>query len=214
MLRLEDVAYDHGFPVVAWTETRNLIGTERIECRIKREAGTNRLMFVRIGNVPDGPLEEGKPWEMLEHFVPGSSPEYYWTGTQQTIVQHIINRSRSFGMLAGGGSKVLVAGFRDDWVPIHLSCADCAKAEQLKLIDRLIKEFGTSQDYLIRRGMDNNVLSERFLAASNSPLSVYHPNTKPPKLRSFEDLLLWAVPIGLVAGLCGFVSWAVGLLKF
>jgi hypothetical protein len=199
MLRLEDIAYDHGFPVVAWTETRNLTATERIECRIKREAGTNRLMFVRIGNVPEGHLEEGKPWEMLEHFVPGSSREYYWTGMQQTIMQHISNRSRSFGMLAGGGSRVLVAGFRDDWIPIHLSCADCV---------------GTSQDDLIRRGMDNNVLSEQFLAAPNSPLPVYHPNTKPPKLLSFEDLLLWAVPIVLVAGICGFVSWAVGLLKF
>jgi hypothetical protein len=56
-------------------------------------------------------------------------------------------------------------------------------------IDRLIKEFGVSQDDLIRRGMDNNVLSERFLAAPHSPLPVYHPNTKQtglPRLRPPE----------------------------
>jgi hypothetical protein len=214
MLRLEDVTYDHGFPVVAWTETRNRIATERIECRIKREVGTNRLMFVRIGNVPESPFEDGKPWEMLENFVPGSSQEHYWTGTQHLVMQHIGKRSRSFGMLADGGSKVLVAGFHDDWVPIHLSCADCATVEQVKLIDRLIKEFGSGRDDLLRKGIRDKVLSEDYIAAPNSPLPVYHPNTKPPKLSWFEDMLFWAIPIGLVAALFGFVFWAVGLLKF
>jgi hypothetical protein len=149
MITIKPVTYDQaGFPIVVWTETRFMVGSEVIECRIKQDAKTSELLFVRIGKTREGPFEEGRPWKDLQAFYPQPAAALYQTPIQQTVTQMISMRSTAWRMLMPGTAQVLLASFQDarPVVPLHLNCADCTKVEMDKLQDVLQREFFTNKE--------------------------------------------------------------------
>src|SRR5262249_45816918 len=135
-IRLEPVTTDEaGLPVVAWDEDRNLFAPEggrraRIECRILKEAGTGRLLFVAGGSVRAGLFEEGRPWEALAGFESDSADRHYYSAAELRLREVATQKSAGLKLLLGDAAFVTLASFNDDRpnLSLHINCASAAPA--------------------------------------------------------------------------------------
>ena len=158
-ISLERVRTDEaGLPVVCWIEDRNLFApdggaTARIECRILKDAGTRRLLFVARGSVRAGLYEEGRPWEALVGFSSDSADKHYYSAGELRLREVATQRSAGLKLLLGDGAFLTLASFNDEQptLSMHINCASAAPAEVANLQSVLTREFtGARRDELVR----------------------------------------------------------------
>jgi hypothetical protein len=218
MIRDLQVSYDAaGFPIVAWTEDRNLASPEamrraRVECRIMKDKDTGVLLFVARGTVRHGSFEEGKPWERLRAFSTHAADGLYYTKTQLELRQHIANKGVGAKLALSDSAHVIFAEFLDD-TALHINCADATPVEIDRLHMVLTREFVGNQPQLV-----GNICRVAYVwPVGDDSVLTYHPtrsgwsNQRTPGF--LMNALEWAVALGLVAGLAAFVLWEFGAFQ-
>ena len=200
MIRDLTITQDSGFPVVTWLETRNLY-CEPIEIRIKRQAETGVLMFVRTGVVRNSPYEDGRPWESLGAFVPMSAHQVFEAAGDKNLRDVISHKSEAFRILTGNTADVLRAGFNDDRtvVQMNINQANCSLIDRERLQDTLNRCFMAMRP------------EGHLVAPPDSPLPVYTPTPKPPPPPAGVAALTVLVPVAVVAAFLWMVCSLVGV---
>jgi hypothetical protein len=215
MIRNLHVTHDDaGFPIVAWTEDRNLASPEAhrratVECRIlKNAAGV--LLFVARGTKRHGSFEEGKPWERLRGFSRHTAEELYYTRQQLERLRSFADKSPARKFALSDGAPVLLAEF-DDNVALHINCADAPPVEIDRLHMTLIHAFIRSRDELV-----GHVCSVAYeWPAGDDRVVTYDPGRPGSSHQQKSGLLLdalgWIIAVGVVAALGAFVFWLLGI---
>jgi hypothetical protein len=203
-----------GFPIVTWTEDRNLASPEamrraRVECRIMKDKDTGDLLFVARGTVRHGSFEEGRPWERLRAFSTQAADLLYSTKAQLVLREHLASKGVGTKMGLTDGAHVLLAEFFND-TALHINCAGATPVEVDRLHLELTRAFIGKRDDLVGR-----ICSVAF----EWPLGDDRVMTCDPERTGWSDkrnsgflvdALEWAVAVAAVAGLGVFVLWALG----
>lgn len=216
MIRDLEVSKDAaGFPIVAWTEARNLASPEamrraRVECRIMKDATSGVLLFVARGSVRHGLFEEGKPWEKLNGFSQPTADTLYYTKKQLEFRQHLASKSVGAKLAMSDSAHVLLAEFRDD-TALHINCADAPPVDIDRLRVALTREFVIYRDELV--GEICHGLYE--WPVTDDKVLIYDPGRPSPSPQGKTKLALealgWIVALGVVAVLGVAFLWVLGV---
>jgi hypothetical protein len=218
MIRDLDVSRDAaGFPIVAWTEDRNLSSPEamkraRVECRIMKDSHSGVLLFVARGTVRHGAFEEGRPWERLRGFSTQAAERLYYTKRELELRQHLGSKSVGAKVALSDSAQVLLAEFFDQ-TPLHINCADAPQVDLDRLHLALRSEFISRQHELV-----GSLCQEAFYwPMEDDRVPIFHPT--PPagprerRSRVLGEAVGWIVALAVVAALGSFFLWAVGALR-
>jgi hypothetical protein len=207
-----------GFPVVAWTEDRNLASPEAmrracVECRIMKDRTTGVLLFVARGTVRHGSFEEGKPWQRLRGFSRHTADGLYYTREQLELRHHIAGKGLGAKLALSDSAQVLLAEFVDD-TALHLNCADAPPVDIDRLHIALTREFIGNQYELVsnicRIAFEWPIEDDRVL--TYDPARAGPRNQRKPKL--LVEALGWIVALGVVAALAVTVFWTLTGLRW
>jgi hypothetical protein len=217
MIRDIEISRDSaGFPIVAWTEDRNLLSPQamrraRVECRIMKDAKSGALLFVARGTVRHGSFEEGRSWDRLRGFSTHAADGLYYTKKQLELRQHAGSKSAGSKLALIDNAQILLAEFVDE-TPLHINCADAPPVDIDRLHVALTREFVRNQHELV-----GTLCRVAFhWPAEDDRVPTYHPT--PPvaprgrRLRFFGEAIGWIVAIALVAAAGGFLLWALGVV--
>lgn len=200
-----------GFPIVAWTEARNLVSPEamrraRVECRIMKDATTGVLLFVARGTVRHGLFEEGRPWDRLNGFSQPTADQLYYTKKQLELRQHFASKSVGAKLAMSDNAHVLLAEFRDDSA-LHINCADAPPVDIERLHVALTREFILRRDELVGeicRGLYEWPITD-------DKVVTYDPARPGPgpqgKTKLLVEALGWIVALGVVVALGKALLW-------
>lgn len=209
---------DAGFPIVAWTEDRDVhapqgVGCARVECRIMKDGSTGELLFVKRGTVrdPHGRFEQGKSWEKLHGFSEHSAESLYRTNKMIELWRQVIKSALGRWALSDK-AFVTLAEFQDD-VAIHLNCADALQNDINRLHAVLVREFVANQLVLVGKISHN-----RFTwPVGDDRVTTYDPGrtwwSDQPKPSLVMEALGWAIALGLIGGGFALISWITGLWR-
>jgi hypothetical protein len=206
-----------GFPIVAWTEDRNLASPEsmtraRVECRIMKDAKTGILLFVARGTVRHGSFEEGKPWERLHGFSKHSADELYYTRKQLEYRHHATSKSAGAKLALSDGAQVILAEFIDD-TALHVNCADASPVDIDRLHVALTREFLIYKHELV--GKICRVAFE--WPRDDDKVMTYEPGRPSPgpqgKAKSLAEAIGWLVALGVVAAFGIALLWMLGVFR-
>lgn len=207
-----------GFPVVAWTEDRNLASPEamrraRVECRIMKDGTSGVLLFVARGTVrdPHGRFEEGRPWVRLRGFSRHTADGLYYSKSQLEFRHHIANKGVGAKLALSDSAHVLSAEFDDD-IALHINCADATPVDIDRLHVTLIREFIRSRGELVDhacRGVFEWPLGDDQVMTYDPARSEWDDQ---PKSRLIVEAFGWVVALGVVAALGALFLWLVGAL--
>ena len=215
MIRNLHVTHDDaGFPIVAWTEDRNLASPEAsmratIECRIMKNAA-GVLLFVARGTKRHGSFEEGKPWEQLRGFSRHTAEELYYTRQQLELHRSFADKSLGRKFALSDGAQVLLAEF-DDNLALHVNCADAPPVEIDRLHMTLIHAFIRSREELV-----GHICSTAYeWPLGDDRVGTYDP-ARPGwtnRQKPVQEILGWIVAVGLVAALAALMLWLLGAIR-
>ena len=206
-----------GFPVVSWTEDRNLSSPEamsraRVECRIMKHPDTGMLLFVARGSVRHGAFEEGKPWERLRGFSKHTAESLYYTRKELELRHHFQNKGIGSKLAMTDSAQVLLAEFVDD-TPLHINCADATPVDIDRLHLMLAREFVGNQHMLVgnlcRIAFEWPVDDDRVLTHDiGRSAGQNHP------IRGFiKEAFGWIVAVGVVGALILGFLWLLGAYR-
>jgi hypothetical protein len=205
---------DAGFPIVAWTEDRNLASPEahrpaHVECRVmKNTAGV--LLFVARGTKRHGSFEEGKPWERLRGFSRHTADELYYTRHQLERLRSFADKSPGRKFALSDGAQVLLAEF-DDNVALHINCAVATPVEIDRLHMTLIHAFIRGRDELV--GYICSVAYE--WPVGDDRVATYDParprRTDLQRPAVLQEAVGWIIAVGTVSAVAAFICWQLGI---
>jgi len=147
-----------GFPVVSWSEHRSAgsvagPGTQKIECRIVKDASTGILLLCFRGRTRGRPFEFARPWERLAAFAFTSAVHRHESPAEHRQ-RELLVRKPHLKALWGDGGQALYADFAGS-VTVDVSCPEISQVEQEQLHYLLEREFvSLRNDYVAARQLE------------------------------------------------------------
>ena len=214
MIRDLTLAHDAaGFPVVSWSEHRSAgsvagPGTQKIECRIVKDASTGILLLCFRGRTRGRPFEFARPWERLAAFAFTSAVHRHESPAEHRQ-RELLVRKPHLKALWGDGGQALYADFAGS-VTVDVSCPEISQVEQEQLHYLLEREFvSLRNDYVAARQLEGF----RW-PINNDQIETYNPDrqgwSSEAGVKSWHDLAATAIAAVVVFGGLALVFHLVG----